>query len=52
VRSHDAEKFVGVVRRYGMTEDVRRLVEAANSQPEIGNYNIARACGTCMPKSA
>lgn len=52
MRGHDVEEFIGVVRRYGMTEDVRRLVEVANSTPEIGTYNIARACGTCLLRAA
>lgn len=50
LRSHDVEEFVGVVRRYGArasgraTED---LVAAANRGPEVGEAEIAGACGTC-----
>lgn len=33
MRSHDVEEFVGVVRRYGPSEDVLRLVEAAKNSP-------------------
>ena len=52
MRSHDVEEFVGVVRRYGASADVQALVDAANSPAEVGKLNIARACGTCMLKSA
>ncbi len=48
LRGHDVEEFVGVVRRYGPSLDVRRLVDAANQPPEVGKTNIARACGTCL----
>ncbi|MBA1294458.1 hypothetical protein G7025_13930 [Pseudomonas lurida] len=52
MRSHDVEEFVGVVRRYGASPDVQALVDAANSPAEVGKLNIARACGTCLLKSA
>ncbi|GAA0907630.1 putative metallopeptidase [Rothia nasimurium] len=52
MRSHDVEEFVGVVRRYGPSEDVARLVKAASAPPEVAKINIARACGTCLLKSA
>ncbi|QVN09536.1 putative metallopeptidase [Pseudomonas rhodesiae] len=52
MRSHDVEEFVGVVRRYGASADVQALVDAANSPAEVGKLNIARACGTCLLKSA
>lgn len=52
LRGHDVEEFVGVVRRYGASVDVRRMVDAANKQPEIGGIDIARACGTCLLKLA
>ncbi|MGF7240654.1 hypothetical protein ABIC11_001067 [Pseudomonas oryzihabitans] len=52
LRGHDVEEFVGVVRRYGASPDVQRLVEAASSRPEVEKINIARACGTCLLKSA
>lgn len=52
LRSHDVEEFVGVVRRYGASEGVKALVEAANNPPEVAKINIARACGTCLLKSA
>lgn len=52
MRAHDVEEFVGVVRRYGASEDVKRLVDAANKAPEVAKLNIARACGTCLLKAA
>jgi len=52
LRGHDVEEFVGVVRRYGASEGVTALVKAANKPPEVAKINIARACGTCLLKSA
>lgn len=48
IRSHDVEEFVGVVRRYGPSADVARLVAAAQGAPEVPRLNIARACGCCL----
>lgn len=52
IRGHDVEEFVGVVRRYGAGHDVQRLIDAASRPPEVAKINIARACGTCLLKSA
>jgi hypothetical protein len=52
MRGHDVEEFVGVVRRYGASPEVRELVDAANKPAEVGKLNISRACGTCLLKSA
>ena len=52
MRGHDVEEFVGVVRRYGASPAVQELVDAANKPAEVGKMNIARACGTCLLKSA
>jgi hypothetical protein len=52
MRGHDVEEFVGVVRRYGASPDVAALVKAASAPPEVARINIARACGTCLLKSA
>ncbi|MDB5996886.1 MAG: hypothetical protein JWP42_4022 [Pseudomonas sp.] len=52
MRGHDVEEFVGVVRRYGASPDVQALVDAANKPAEVGKLNIARACGTCLLRSA
>lgn len=52
MRGHDVEEFVGVVRRYGASEDVQILIDAASKPPEVARINVARACGTCMLKLA
>ena len=52
IKGHDVEEFVGVVRRYGMSEDVRKLVEVANRAPELSGFDVANACGTCLLKLA
>lgn len=45
---HDVEEFIGVVQRYGASQDVQRLIDAAKRPASVGNINIARACGTCI----
>lgn len=52
LKGHDVEEFVGVVRRYGASEEVQQLIDAASNTPEVAKINIARACGTCLLKSA
>lgn len=53
IRGHDVEEFVGVVRRYGVTDiNVRAMVEAANKRPEIASVHVAQACGTCQLRVA
>jgi hypothetical protein len=52
MRGHDVEEFIGVVRRYGASTDVQRLIDAAKGNPEVAKLNIARACGTCLLKAA
>lgn len=52
IQAHDVEEFTGVVRRYGPSKEVEEMVKAASSAPEVAKINIARACGTCMLKSA
>ena len=52
LRGHDVEEFVGVVRRYGVSQDVQALIDAASVPPEVAMINISRACGTCLLKSA
>lgn len=48
MRGHDVEEFVGVVRRYGASSDVQRIIDAASQPAEVAKLNIARACGTCL----
>lgn len=52
MRGHDVEEFVGVVRRYGTSDEVQKLVDAASKPAEVSKINIARSCGTCMMKLA
>lgn len=52
MRGHDVEEFVGVVKRYGASNDVQQLIDAASRPPEVAKINISRACGTCLLKSA
>lgn len=52
LRSHDVEEFTGVVRRYGASSDVKKLIEAAKHAPEVSETNISRACGTCLQRVA
>lgn len=51
LRGHDAEEFVGVVRRYGpgaAAGGVAQLVAAAQRPPEVSAEDVAFACGTCL----
>ncbi|MCG6540186.1 hypothetical protein MCB86_08865 [Pseudomonas sp. KSR10] len=52
MRGHDVEEFVGVVRRYGASQGVQQLIDAAAGPAEVAKINISRACGTCLLKSA
>jgi hypothetical protein len=50
MRGHDIEEFVSVVRRFGIESAGKSAVDfvkAAQSAPEIGAVDIAKACGTC-----
>ncbi len=55
MRGHDAEEFVGVVRRWGVgaaAGGVAALVAAARERPSIARAAIAGACGTCLKVAA
>lgn len=52
MRGHDVEEFTGVVRRYGASADVQKLIDAAANPAEVAKIDIARACGTCLMKLA
>ena len=53
IQSHDVEEFFGVVRRYGASQsDIKKLVDLASKQPEVGLADIAHACGTCSLRLA
>ena len=45
---HDVEEFLGVVRRYGPSAEVAKLVAVAAQAPQASRLNIARACGCCL----
>ena len=48
MRGHDVEEFVGVVRRYGMSQSVRDLVEAATDDDgRVEAADITLLCGNC-----
>lgn len=49
---HDVEEFIGVVQRYGASQDVQRLIDAAKAGPSVARANIAHACGTCLRVAA
>ena len=53
IKGHDAEEFVGIVRRYGVgaaAGGVAQLVEVARLEPEIARVDITAACGTCLSR--
>lgn len=45
---HDVEEFYGVVRRWGASENVKRLVEIAKNPPFVSDFNVSACCGTCV----
>ncbi|KQF88280.1 hypothetical protein APC22_10580, partial [Acinetobacter pittii] len=45
---HDVEEFIGVVKRWGASESVKRLVEVAKNPPFVSDVNISKCCGTCL----
>lgn len=45
---HDVEEFIGVVKRHGVSENVKRLVEVAKQAPFVNDLSITRCCGTCV----
>ena len=48
IQAHDVEEFVGVVRRYGASQDdIQRLIDAAMKRPEVSRVALRHACGTC-----
>lgn len=48
VVGHDVEEFVGVVKRWGASDNVKRLVEVAKQVPFVSEKNITACCGTCL----
>jgi hypothetical protein len=45
---HDVEEFIGVVKRWGPSKSVKRLVEAAKNPPFVSDLDISRCCGNCV----
>ncbi|URM40040.1 hypothetical protein [Acinetobacter sp. AS23] len=45
---HDNEEFVGVIKRWGADESVKRLIEVAKQAPFVSDVNISKCCGTCL----
>jgi putative metallopeptidase len=53
MRGHDVEEFVGIVRRYGaVSSEVRAMVEAAQQNPAVADFDVRRSCGACMRSAA
>lgn len=45
--SHDVEEFFGVVKRWGASESVKRLVNIAQNPPFVPDLDVSKCCGTC-----
>lgn len=45
--SHDVEEFFGVVKRWGASESVKRLVKIAQNPPFVPDLDVSKCCGTC-----
>ncbi|MFT4020061.1 MAG: putative metallopeptidase [Acinetobacter sp.] len=45
---HDVEEFVGVVKRWGASPDIKRLVEIAQNPPFVSDLEISKCCGNCV----
>ena len=45
---HDVEEFIGVVKRWGANDSVKRLVEVAKNPPFVSDLDISKCCGNCI----
>jgi len=45
---HDVEEFIGVVKRWGANDSVKRLVEIAKNPPFVSDLDISKCCGNCV----
>ncbi|MDC4824352.1 putative metallopeptidase [Acinetobacter baumannii] len=45
---HDVEEFVGVVKRWGPSKNVKQLIEVAKNPPFVSNLDISKCCGNCV----
>lgn len=45
---HDVEEFIGVVKRWGASENVKRMIKAANNPPFVSDLNLSKCfAGMC-----
>ena len=45
---HDVEEFYGVVKRWGASDSVKRLVEITKNAPFVSDFNVSACCGNCV----
>jgi len=45
---HDVEEFIGVVKRWGPSKNVKRLIEVAKNPPFVSDLDISKCCGNCV----
>nr|WP_147505681.1 putative metallopeptidase [Acinetobacter baumannii] len=45
---HDVEELVGVTKRWGSSQRVKRIVEAAKNKPFVSKIDISNCCGNCV----
>jgi len=45
---HDVEEFIGVVKRWGANDNVKRLIEVAKNPPFVSDLDISKCCGNCV----
>ncbi len=45
---HDVEEFIGVVKRWGANDSVKRLIEVAKNPPFVSDLDISKCCGNCV----
>ncbi|MBN6525311.1 hypothetical protein JZM37_13795 [Acinetobacter pittii] len=45
---HDVEEFIGVVKRWGANENVKRLIDVAKNPPFVSDLDISKCCGNCV----
>jgi len=45
---HDVEEFIGVVKRWGANDSVKRLVKVAKNPPFVSDLDISKCCGNCV----
>ena len=48
IGGHDVEEFYGVVKRWGASDSVKRLVEITKNAPFVSDFNVSACCGNCV----